>query len=290
MSNKVINWLLFIILSVIWGSSFILMKWGMNGDLLSPYDVASIRIFSAGLVLLPFAVRAFKTIPISKWWVVILSGLLGSFFPAYLFCIAETRIDSALAGILNALTPLFTIIIGVGFFQLRASSKKWLGIILGFIALALIPFAANNSVSFKDFSYTFFVLLATVFYGVNVHLVGRYMKHIPSLHIAAMAFVFLMIPSLIILLINGYFYLPLSKPEYINATAASATLGIAGTAIASILFYMLLKQAGALFGSMVTYGIPFVAILWGLYYGESVTVLQFVCLGIILMGVYIANK
>ncbi len=262
----------------------------MDGELLSPYEVASLRIFSAGLVLTPFAFKAWRSIPKEKLWIVILSGFLGSFFPAYLFCIAETRIDSALAGILNALTPIFTIIIGVSFFKLSASGKKWLGIIVGFVGLGLLPFASNQAISFKDFSYALFVLLATIFYGINVNLVGRHMKAINSIHIAAMAFVFLMIPSIIILFYCGYFEHPLNTTPYIKATAASATLGVAGTAIASILFYMLLKRAGALFGSMVTYGIPFVAILWGVIFGESVALLQIGCLAIILGGVYIANK
>lgn len=120
MRDKLINWGIFFILSVIWGSSFILMKEGMH--VLSPYQVASIRILSAGLILTPFALKALKQIPQNKWLLVILSGLLGNFFPAYLFCIAETEIDSSLAGILNALTPMFTILVGISFFQLKANS------------------------------------------------------------------------------------------------------------------------------------------------------------------------
>ena len=285
--KQLINWGIFSLLCLIWGSSFVLMKEGMN--VLSPYQVASIRLISAGLVLLPFAVKAIKVIPANKRGVVVLSGLLGSFFPAYLFCIAETKIDSALAGIMNALTPLFVIITGVSFFQLKVKPIQALGIIIGFIGLSLLV-AAGSTISLEYYSYALLVLLATLFYGINVNLVGRYMQGIGSIEIAALAFVFLMIPCSIILGFTGYFSNPLTEKIYLQSTLASAILGIFGTAVASVLFYMLVKRAGALFASMVTYGIPFVAIGWGIWYGEQVNFLQITCCGIILIGVYLANK
>lgn len=287
MRDKLINWSLFTILSLIWGSSFILMKEGMKT--LSPYHVASLRILSAGVVLIPFARKALAQVPKEKLLLVILSGLLGSFFPAYLFCVAETRIDSSLAGILNALTPLFTIIIGIAFFQLKAGRRKIIGVLVGFIGLCLL-IAPKGDFRFEDFSYSLLVLLATVFYGINVNMVGRHMQGVGSLNIASLAFVFLIIPTLVILYVTGYFALPLLQTAFIISTLASVVLGVCGTAIASILFYMLVKRAGTLFASMVTYGIPFIAVLWGLWGGETITLLQVGCLGIILVGVYLVNK
>ncbi|MEN9598930.1 MAG: hypothetical protein RL596_1241 [Bacteroidota bacterium] len=287
MANKLLNWLLFAALCIIWGSSFILMKGGMQ--VLSPYEVASIRLLSAGLVLLPFFWKAVQRIPSNKRGLVILSGFLGSFFPAYLFCIAETKIDSALAGILNALTPLFVIIVGVSFFALKVKPIQIIGISIGFIGLCLLVWLGAN-ISLNYFSYALLVLLATLFYGINVNMVGRYMQGIGAIDIAAMAFVFLIIPCAIFLYFSGYFHYPLTEKAYWQSTLASATLGIFGTAIASIIFYMLVKRAGALFASMVTYGIPFVAIAWGIWGGEHVNAQQVICLSVILVGVYLANK
>ena len=287
LKDKLINWGLFTILSLIWGSSFILMKAGMNT--LTPYHVASIRIMSAGLVLIPFAYKAIKQVPKNKMFIVILSGLLGSFFPAYLFCLAETKIDSSLAGILNALTPLFTILIGIGFFQLKVNTQKIIGVLVGFAGLCWL-IAPTGSISFQNFSFSMLALLATVFYGVNVNLVGRHMKGIGSLNIASVAFVFLVIPSIIILYFTGYFALPLTHKDVLLSTLASFVLGMMGTAVASILFYMLVKRAGTLFASMVTYGIPFIAVMWGVWGGEQVSWMQIACLGIILGGVYLVNK
>lgn len=263
------------------------MKEGMR--VLSPYQVASIRILSAGLVLTPFALKALRQIPRNKWLLVVLSGLLGNFFPAYLFCVAETQIDSSLAGILNALTPLFTILVGISFFQLKASSTKIIGVVIGFIGLCLLMLSGKE-VSFNNLSYAALVLLATLCYGINVNMVGRHMREVGSLNIASLAFVFLITPSVIILYFTGYLQLNLTDASVVKATGASFILGVFGTAIASIIFYMLVKRAGTLFASMVTYGIPFVAVFWGLLDGESITILQVACLGIILCGVYLVNK
>lgn len=284
---KFVNWILFAVLCFIWGSSFILMKEGMKT--LSPYQVAALRILSAGIVLVPFTLKAMKQIPKNKVGLVILSGFLGSFFPAFLFCLAETKIDSSLAGILNALTPLFTIVIGILFFELQAGQKKILGVLIGFAGLTLL-FTANGTIGFKNISYSIMVLIATVFYGINVNMVGRHMQGIKSLDIATIAFVFLIIPCMVILYVTGYFSLPLVNTNILLSTLASAVLGIMGTAVASIMFYMLIKRAGALFSTMVTYGIPFVAVLWGLLLNERITVLHLISLTVILAGVYLANS
>jgi drug/metabolite transporter (DMT)-like permease len=263
------------------------MKFGMEA--LSPYQVASLRMISAGVILLPFAITAIRKIPRNKIALVMISGLLGSFFPAFLFCIAETRIDSSLAGILNALTPLFTVLVGVSFFKVEVTRQKYIGVILGFLGLALL-FIARGNISLTYLSYAFLVLLATIFYGINVNLIGSNMNKIGSLNIASLAFGFLIIPSAIILWYTGYFSYPLLQKEIIIATGASIVLGVFGTAIASVLFYVLVKRAGGLFASTVTYGIPFVAVFLGLMSGEFITLIQVGCLAIILLGVYLANK
>jgi drug/metabolite transporter (DMT)-like permease len=282
------NWLIFLVLALIWGSSFILMKEGMR--VLDPWQVASIRILSAGLVLLPFLGRALKSLPRQKLGVVILSGLMGTFFPAYLFCLAETRLDSALTGILNALTPLLTLCVGALFFQARIRWKKWAGVLLGFAGMVLLMLAGTEALDLSYLGFASYVLLATLFYGINVNTVNRYLSQTASLHIAAIAFTFLIPPSLGILVFSGFFNQMGSLEGWYRAVGASAVLGMLGTALASILFYILLKKAGTVFASMVTYGIPFVALGWGMVAGESVNLLQVLCLGIILAGVYMTKK
>ena len=263
------------------------MKEGLRA--FTAYQVASLRMLSAGLILLPFALKAFKNIPTKKMGLVVLSGILGNFIPAYLFCIAETQIDSSLAGILNSLTPMFTIIVGVLFFNVQTNKVKIIGMIIGFIGLSFL-LASGKDVSFHNLSYASLVLLATLFYGINVNIIGRYMQNMGSLNIASVAFVFLIIPSVLILFFTGYFDLQFSDPIVMRSLMASILLGIVGTSIATILFYYLVKRAGILFGSLVTYGIPVIAVAWGLLNGEYLNLIQVASLGLILIGVYIVNR
>ena len=287
MHAKWTNWLVFALLALVWGSSFILMKEGLKS--FSPYQVASLRMLSAGLILLPFAYKAIQLIPRAKMGLVLLTGFLGNFIPAFLFCIAETEIDSSLAGILNSLTPLFTVIVGVLFFKVNTSWVKVLGMIIGFIGLSFL-LASGKDVSLHNLSFAGLVLLATLLYGINVNLVGRHMQNLGSLNIASLAFAFLVIPSFGVLYFTGFFNYSLHNPAVIKSLMASSILGIVGTSIATILFYFLVKRAGILFGSMVTYGIPVVAVGWGLIDGESLSFKQLICLGVILLGVYIVNR
>ena len=286
-SDRLLNWVIFVALAFIWGSSFILMKEGMKQ--LTAYQVAAIRMATAGIVMLPWAIRHMRQLPRNKIGYVILSGLLGSFFPAFLFCIAETRIDSSLAGILNALTPISVISIGVIFFHSKSTVAQVMGVIVGFVGLCLL-FLVKGKVDFSYIGYSALAFLATIMYGLNVNMVNRYLHEVPSFHIATFAFVSLLIPSLLVLWGTGYFDLPLNNKAILVSTGFSALLGFASTAIATVLFYVLLKKAGPVFSSLVTYGIPFVAIFWGLLAGETISALQMVCLGIILSGVYVARK
>lgn len=288
LNNKLINWLIFISLSFIWGSSFILIKEGLEH--LSAFQVASLRIISSGLVLLPVAYKSFKQIPRDKILITFMSGVLGSLLPAYLFCIAEQGIDSALAGVLNSLTPIFVIIVGALFFQSKTSTNKVIGILIAFTGSVLLFFSQPNFAENSNLFYVLLVVIATLMYGINVNLVHRYLNNIPSLQIASMALCLNAIPALIVLYFTGYFQLDFSDIGILYSTGYSFVLGIFGTAIASVIFYMLIKRAGAVFSSMVTYGIPFVAIMWGIIYGETIGWKQVICLLIILAGVYLANR
>ncbi|MFY7840162.1 MAG: DMT family transporter [Lacibacter sp.] len=288
MHPKLYNWFLFLILCFIWGSSFILMKEGLKQ--LSAYEVAAIRMLSAGLVLLPFAIRSFQRMQKKDLGLLVLTGVLGSFVPAILFCVAETQIDSALAGMLNALTPFFVILIGALFFQSKVAAQKIIGVLIGFSGMLLLFLSQKSGATSNNIFFAALIVIATLSYGLNVNITNRYLKHVGSLDIAAIAFVSLIPASLAVLLYNGFTQHQLANASVIRAISAASVLGIFGTAVASILFYMLLKRAGPLFSTMVTYGIPFVAIGWGLLVGETVALLQMAGLLIILSGVYITNR
>jgi drug/metabolite transporter (DMT)-like permease len=199
-------------------------------------------------------------------------------------------IDGALAGTLNSLTPIFVIITGALFFSSKTSANKIFGICIAFTGSILLLLSKGHMHESQNLVYVSYVVLATIFYGFNVNMVHRHLKDIGSLQIAAVALTLNAVPALLVLIFTGYFNLDLTVKAVLLSTAASAVLGILGTAVASVIFYMLVKRAGAIFASMVTYGIPVVAILWGIIYHEAVGWKQVACLAIILFGVYFANR
>lgn len=281
------NWFIFILLSIIWGSSFIMMKEGLL--YLSAYQVAALRIVFAAIILLPWAIKYISRMTKKKILIIFVSGMLGNLFPAFLFCIAEEGMDSALAGTLNSLTPIFVIVTGAIFFKSSTSAKKTAGIFVAFSGSVLLLLNKGQLQHTQSAMYVFYVVLATLCYGLNVNMVARYLQNTGSLSIAAVALVSNAVPALIILFFTGYFSLPLTHTGVLYSTGHAALLGIAGTAVASVIFYILIKRAGAIFSSMVTYGIPVVANVWGLIYGEEIGWKQIICLFIILIGVYIVN-
>jgi len=288
-SDRVVSWGIFILLCIIWGSSFILMKASKNE--LTWAQIASLRIFSAGIVMLPFAFFHFSRIPLKKIPLVILSAICGNLLPAYLFAGAIAKnIDSGLAGILNSLTPICVVVIGILFFKSKIGSRKIFGVLIGFVGLALLTVAGEKGISFENIQYTLWILLATVLYGFNINIVGNYLKDINPIHLAVVSLAFMIIPAGIVLWQGSFLQIPFDDDATLLAVINSVMLGIVGTAIATALFYVLVKKAGGLFASLVTYGIPFVAVTWGFIFGENITLLQIGCLGIILSGVYLANR
>ncbi len=286
--SALLHWGIFIILAVTWGSSFVLMKEGLRE--LSFTQVASLRIVFAGLVLLPVAVINLKTIAVRKIPVVMLSGVLGSLLPAYLFCAAETGISSSMAGVLNSLTPVFVLLFGLLFFKIKIPAIKIAGIALSFSGSILLYYAGKNSGSADGFFFILLIVIATMCYGANVNMVQKYLMGIPSLHIVAVAMGSSGMIALVVLWLTGFFEMDFEQIALQKSIGFTAILGILGTALASYLFYKLMKSAGAVFASMVTYAMPVVAILWGIVYKEPVNLLQVVSMLVILGGVYLAHK
>lgn len=278
------SWVLFFVLAVVWGSSFILMKEGAKN--LSGWQIGAIRIFSAALVLLPFAVSSVRKLPVQKLPLIILTGILGNLFPAFLFGIAiQRQIQSSLAGILNSLTPLFVIILGALFFNKKVPAKKVAGVVVGLAGLVLLSLT-KGPVTLSEVGFTLLILLATIFYGLNVNIITTYLQGINPLGMAAVSIASLLLPSLAILLLNPVSFATAPERQSIFACVA---LGVLSSAMATALYYLLIKKAGGLFASLVTYAVPVVAIGWGLLFGEQVGPVQVGCLAIILVGVYLAK-
>jgi drug/metabolite transporter (DMT)-like permease len=283
-----ISWVVFVILCFIWGSSFILMRY--SKDELSSSQIAAVRIFSAGLVFLPMAVVHVRKIPRNKLLAVIMTGVFGNLVPAFLFAEAIAQnIDSSIAGILNSLTPVCVVLIAVLFFGDRIRLQQVMGVLLGFMGLVLLTLL-RGEISLDNIGYSLLIVVGTISYGINVNLVAHRLQGINPLHMATVSLACMMLPTGLVLWQQGFLETDFSGQDLQLALWASVGLGVVGSAIATALFYLLVQKAGGLFASLVTYGIPFVALFWGSMYGERVSWLEIGCLGIILGGVYLANR
>lgn len=288
MNKRVVSWVIFTLLCLIWGSSFILMKYSKEG--LTAIQIAAVRIFFGGIIFIPFALFHFKKIPAKKTGLVVLIGIFGNLIPAFLFAIAIAKnIDSSLAGILNSLTPICVVVISLVFFKDFIKKQKIIGVIIGFAGLCLLTFSQNN-ISLEHLGYSLLIVLATIFYGINVNLVSHYLQDQSPIHIATVSIALMTLPSGFVLWQQGFLQLDFNNETIRHSVIASIILGIAGSSIATVLFYVLVKKSGGLFASLVTYGIPIVAIFWGVLDGEKITLIEMACLFIILLGVYLANR
>ena len=293
MNNKFVNWILFISLCLIWGSSFKLMK--ASVDTLSGMEVGGLRIFSAAVVFIPFAIIYFSKIPKQKLPIVIFSAVIGNLIPAYLFATAMAHIDGSLGGILNSLTPISVVGIAILFYKDKVETGKLIGVFTGFIGLVLLIVApilkGEKSINFENQEYLFLIVIAIILYGFNVNMVAHKLKDINPVHAATVSLAFMSIPSGIILWSQGFFAMDFHDAAVLGDVITASTLGILGSAIATVLFYTLLQRAGGLFASLVTYGIPFVALAWGIQDpNDKITWVKISCLLLILLGVYLANR
>jgi drug/metabolite transporter (DMT)-like permease len=288
MSNRFINWTIFILLCFIWGSSFVVMKIGREA--LTTTQVAALRIFSASVVFIPFAIYYITKLPARRLPLIIVTALFGNLFPAFLFVAAVAKMDSSLVGILNSLTPICVVVTGSILFRDRISGQKIAGVVIGFAGLCLLTLL-REEISLANLGYASLVILATLSYGLNVNLVSHYLKDVHPVQLTAVSLAFMSIPTGAILWWTGFFRLDFSDPAIMESSIAVTLLGLVSSAFATVIFYILVQKAGGLFASLVTYGIPFVALFLGfIKYKEAVTWKEIGCLGIILGGVYLANK
>ena len=277
------KWYLLFVLSLIWGSSYILIKRGLEG--LTPYQLGSLRMAFCALFMLAIGFRNLKNIPLGKWKFIALTAFMGSFLPAFLFSVAQTQINSSVTAILNALTPLSTLILGAAFFGLGFQRRQLLGVLIGLCGCMLLIYNGAVSNPGQNYYYTLFVLLACLCYATNVNLIKKYLSDLSPLTITTGNFTVLLIPALAVLSFSGFFEVANLHQTH-KAMAYIGILAIVGTGIANILFFRLIQMSSPIFSSSVTYLMPVVALGWGLFDGEKLTLEQGFGAAIILVGVY----
>jgi drug/metabolite transporter (DMT)-like permease len=287
MDSKRLKWVYLITLALIWGSSFILIKKGLVG--LTPMQLGSLRIIFAAIFLLLIGFKSLAKIPRHQWKYIALTATLGTFFPAYLFAMAQTQIDSSVSSILNSLTPLNTLIFGILAFGLSFRRAQVFGVIIGLVGTFLLIINGALHHPEQNYYYAILVLVASMCYAINVNLIKKYLSDLSPLSISTGNFLVLLLPAFLVLFFSGFFEI-IADESVQHSVFFVLILGVMGTGIANIIFFKNIQISSPVFATSVTYLIPVVAFGWGLLDNEMLTPVQFLGAFIILFGVYLSAK
>jgi drug/metabolite transporter (DMT)-like permease len=283
------KWIYLIALSLIWGSSFILIKKSLLG--LSPLQVGSLRIVFSSIIIFLIAFNRISNIPKNKWKWIAISAIIGTFFPAFLFAFAETQIDSAVASILNSLVPMNTVLIGFAVFKISTTKTQSLGVLIGFIGTCTLIISGAELNPDQNYLYSGLVIICSVLYAINVNLIKKHLFDVNAVSIAAGQFVVIFIPSITVLYYSGFFNLEFTDNDLLyDSLTYVLLLSFFGTAMAKILFNRLIQISSPVFASSVTYSMLIVSVIWGVLDGELFNFYQAVATILIIIGVYLSNK
>lgn len=288
-NTNVAAWSILIVLALIWGTSFILIKRGL--EVYAPGEVGALRILAACLFLVPISIPRIRKLSARQLKLLLLIGMVGTFIPAFLFALGQTRLDSGITGVLNGLTPIFTLAIGAVFFSQKFTTAYYLGIALAFIGtVVLLTAGSGGEVSEFNF-YALFIVLATACYGTNLNVIKYYLADLTPLVITSVSILLVGPMAGLYLAFDADFANKVaSGPEAVRALGYVALLGVMSTSLALILFNKLVQMTTPIFSSTVTYLIPIVALTWGLLDGEQLILGQIIGIVAILLGVFINNR
>lgn len=283
------KWFLLVLLSLIWGSSFILIKKSLLG--FSPLQLGALRTVLTAVILISAGFKGLKEIPINKWKWIAVTGFVGSFFPAFFFAIAETQIDSSVTAIINSMVPLYTILLGLIIFGIQSSKRQLYGVLVGFTGTALLILKGASLNPNQNYFYAGFIIISSLMYAANINMIKKYLQDVKPLTIASGNYVIIVLPALIVLYASGFFSRTvLEHTNFWPSFGYISLLAIFGTALSKVFFNRLVQISSPVFASSVAYLIPLVSVFWGVIDSEKFSFLQFLAAFIILIGVYLSQR
>ena len=282
------KWVFLALLSLIWGSSFILIKKGLVG--LSALQLGSLRIIFSSFFLLLIYWKRVYTINFIEWKWIFISALIGSFFPAFLFAFAETEIDSSVASVLNSIVPLNTLIIGVLIFNIKSSAKQFVGVFIGFIGATLLIISGININPDQNYLYAGLVIICSFLYAINVNIIKKYLQHMSAVTLAVGHFSVILAPAILIFYFSDFSIISLHSTEVQLSIFYVLILALFATSIAKVLFNKLIQMSSPVFASSVTYSMLIVSILWGMIDGEKFSIYQLMSTLVIVLGILLTSK
>ncbi len=285
---SLLAWASLMTLALVWGSSYILIKKGLLA--FTPLQLGSLRITIAAVAFFPSFLYFIKKFNWSHWKTLLIVGLFGNLFPAFLFAIAQTEISSSMTGVLSSLAPLFVLVVGILFYKLPFVPIKALGVLIGLTgALLLILFGTGGDAGSNPL-YAVLIVIATLCYAISANTVQVKLGHLSPAEISAISFIFIALPAVVILLASDFLTVMKTSEFAWSSLGYITILSLVGTVIASLIFYRLVQMTSAVFSATVSYLVPIVAILWGYVAGENITVYHFIGMILILTGVYVAGR
>ena len=283
-----VNILLLIILAFIWGSSYILMKRGL--DSFSAVQVSMLRIIFAFLALVPFLPKAIQTFNKTDVKNAFVIAIIGSGIPSYLYPLAITHVDSSVTGIINTLTPLFTMLFGWAFFQFKPTLAKIIGLMVALVGAGMLVVKGGSQMQVSIDFYALMAVLATVCYGFSSNILKAKLNHVKAAPLTALTFAIIGPLALIILFSTNFLQVLQSHPKAFMSLFYIGFLGVIGTALALVLFNFLIKRTDALYASSVTFLMPIVAMFWGFMDNEQLGLTHVMGFILVLLGVFLTNK
>ena len=285
---KLNKWFYLIALSLIWGSSFILIKKALVG--LEASQLGSLRIIFSSIFIFLIAWRNIFSIKKIEWKWITISAFLGSFFPAFLFAFAEKEIDSSEASIINSIVPLNTLILGMIIFKIESTKRQIIGVLIGFFGTYLLISSGLKLNPDQNYNYAGLVILCSFLYALNVNIIKKYLQHLSALTITVGHFTAIILPAVLVFLFSDFEFSSLEKDEVKTSIFYVFILALFGTALAKIIFNKLIKISSPVFASSVTYSMLIVSIFWGIVDGEKFSIYQLIATLIIVFGVILTNK
>ena len=285
---KLNKWVYLIALSLIWGSSFILIKKALVG--LEASQLGSLRIIFSSIFIFLIAWRNIFSIKKIEWKWITISAFLGSFFPAFLFAFAEKEIDSSVASIINSIVPLNTLILGMIIIKIESTKRQIIGVLVGFFGTYLLISSGLKLNPDQNYNYAGLVILCSFLYALNVNIIKKYLQHLSALTITVGHFTAIIFPAALVFLFSDFEFSSLEKDEVKTSIFYVFILALFGTALAKIIFNKLIKISSPVFASSVTYSMLIVSIFWGIVDGEKFSIYQLIATLIIVFGVILTNK
>lgn len=283
------KYFLFIIIAITWGSSFILIKKTL--PVFTPYQIGAFRAGFSGLLLSFIGFPALMKMSKKDVFWIALSGLFGNLLVVFIFPIAQQGVSSSLAGIINALDPIFTLILGAVLFGISNKRLQYMGAIIGFLGAAVLVSSSNAENGESHFFYTILLIIGSALYAISALIIEKKLPHLKSTDISTGIYTIWMLPSLVILGFSGFFTdIDYSQNETLTALGYLVFLTVISTTLVMFLFFKLVQDTSAVFVSMISLLIPVVSVIWGILDNEKFTMWYAIGGLLILISMYLIQE